>query len=183
VLVRLAARLLEAPLAIPSQRGVIERLDAIVVLGAPLARDGSLTQVLAERVAATAELYHAGGAPLVLASGGATHGASRAEGDVLAEALHAAGVPDVIVERDSKTTVENARFSAKLLADRGVRRIWLVTQPFHGKRAAFVFRRAGLEPRIWHIEDSLQYRDRRKALRWLAREWASWGVLLVRGSR
>ncbi|HTL38966.1 MAG TPA: YdcF family protein [Kofleriaceae bacterium] len=179
MIVRALARALETPLAISTQP--VEPLDAIVVLGAPLARDGSLTQVLAERVAATVALYRAGGAPIVVASGGTTHGAPRAEADALAEALRDAGVSDVIVERDSKTTVENARFTAEMLAARGARRVWLVTQPFHGKRAALLFRRAGLEPVIWHIDDSVQYRDRRRALRWLVREWASWGVLLLRG--
>jgi uncharacterized SAM-binding protein YcdF (DUF218 family) len=137
--------------------------------------------VLTERVAAAAALFHARAAPLVVVSGGTTHGAPRAEADALADALREAGVPDVLVERGSKTTVENARFTAELLAARGVRRVWLVTQPFHGKRAALLFRREGLEPRIWHIEDSLQYSDRRRALKWLAREWASWGVLVIRG--
>jgi uncharacterized SAM-binding protein YcdF (DUF218 family) len=181
VIVRALARALELPLSIGAKP--IEPLDAIVVLGAPLRPDGGLSQVLGERVAAAAALYHGGGAPLVIASGGTTHGAPRAEADALAEALHVAGVRDVLVERRSKTTLENARFTAEMLAARGARRVWLVTQPFHAKRAALLFRRAGLEAHIWHIEDSLQYRDRRKALRWLMREWASWGVLLVRGSR
>jgi uncharacterized SAM-binding protein YcdF (DUF218 family) len=177
-LTALAARVLEAPLAVATHP--VEKLDAIVVLGAPLTPDGNLTQVLVERVAAAAALYHAGGAPLVVASGGTTHGAPRAEAEALAEALREAGVPDVIVEGGSKTTVENARFTAQVLSARGARRVWIVTQPFHGKRAALLFRRAGLEPTIWHIEDSVQYRDRRRALRWLAREWASWGVMLLR---
>ena len=161
----------------------MEPRDAIIVLGAPLARDGGLTQVLDERIAAAAALYHAGGAPLVVASGGVTHHAPRAEADAIADGLRAAGVADVVVERASKTTAENARCCAELLAPRGVRRVWLVTQPFHGKRAALLFRRAGFDARVWHIADSVQYRDRRRALKWLAREWASWGVLLVRSAR
>jgi uncharacterized SAM-binding protein YcdF (DUF218 family) len=177
-LTALAARVLEAPLALTTQP--VERLDAIVVLGAPLTRDGALTQILVERVEAAAALYHAGGAPLVVASGGTTHGAPRAEAEALAEALREAGVPDVIVEGRSKTTLENARFTAQVLSARGARRAWIVTQPFHGKRAALLFRRAGIEPTIWHIADSVQYRDRRRALRWLVREWASWGVMLLR---
>jgi uncharacterized SAM-binding protein YcdF (DUF218 family) len=178
VITRLAAKLLELPLAIHTEP--VQRLDAIVVLGAPLHRDGSLTQVLDERVRAAAELFRAGGAPIVIVSGGTTHGAPRAEADALAEALREAGVREVLVERGSKTTVENARFTAELLLPRGARRVWIVTQPFHGKRAARLFRRAGLDPSVWHIEDSVQYRDRRRALRWLAREWASWAALLAR---
>jgi uncharacterized SAM-binding protein YcdF (DUF218 family) len=57
--------------------------------------------------------------------------------------------------------------------------MWIVTQPFHGRRAARLFREVGFEPRVWHIEDSLQYRERKRALRWLVREYAAWGKLFV----
>jgi len=168
------ARLLEAP------RHEFEPLDAIVVLGSPLARGGRLTDILEERVAAAAALYHAGGGRHVVATGGVTHGAPRAEADALAEGLVAAGIPDVLVERDALTTAENAQLTARLLEPLGARRVWLVTQPFHGRRAALLFRRAGLEPRVHHIADSVQYRDRRRAMRWLVREYASWALLAAR---
>jgi uncharacterized SAM-binding protein YcdF (DUF218 family) len=168
------ARLLEAP------RHPLEPLDAIVVLGAPLRPSGRLSPILEERVAAAAALYHAGGARLVVATGGITEGAPRAEADAIAEGLAAAGIPDVLVERDARTTAENARFTAWLLAPLGARTVWIVTQPFHGRRAALLFRRAGLSPCVWHIADSVQYRDRRRAMRWVAREYASWALLAAR---
>ena len=58
--------------------------------------------------------------------------------------------------------------------------MWLVTQPFHARRAVRLFQEAGLTASAWHIEDSLQYRDRRRAVSWLVREYAAWGVLLAR---
>ncbi|MBC7974045.1 MAG: YdcF family protein, partial [Myxococcales bacterium] len=61
------------------------------------------------------------------------------------------------------------------------RSIWLVTQPFHGRRSLRLFRHAGFDARVWHIADSLQYRDRRRAMRWLVREYAAWVLLLLRG--
>lgn len=176
-MIRLVARLLERPLAIAD--APIEPRDAIVVLGAPLTPHGALTPILEERVAAAAALYHAGAAPLVVASGGTTQGAPRAEADALAEALRAAGIAGVVVEDRSLTTAENARFSAALLAPFGARSAWIVTQPFHGRRAELLFRRAGLDARVWHIGDSVQYRDRTRALRWLVREYAAWGKLFV----
>ena len=159
---------------------MIEPLDAIVVLGAPLTPAGTLTDILEERVAAAAELWRAGAGSHVVATGGVTHGAPRAEADALAEALAAAGVPEVIVERDALTTDDNARFTARLLEPLGARRVWLVTQPFHGRRAALLFRRAGLVSSVHHIADSIQYRDRRRAVRWMAREYASWALLAAR---
>jgi uncharacterized SAM-binding protein YcdF (DUF218 family) len=179
MLVDLVARALERPLVI---RDAFEPLDAIVVLGAPLAAGGSLSPVLAERTAAAAALYRAGGAPLVVATGGVTQGARRAEADAIADGLVAGGVPRaaIVIDAEALATWQNARFTADLLAPRGARRVWLVTQPFHGRRAARLFRAVGLEPRVWHIADSLEYRDRPRAVRWLVREYVSWGALLLR---
>lgn len=172
------ASLLERPLVIDEP---IQTLDAIVVLGAPLWSNRRLSPILAERVAAAAELYRAGGAPIVVATGGMTLGATHAEADAMADALRAAGVTDVIVENESRNTAENALNTARLLP-RGAR-IWIVTQPFHGRRAARLFRDAGFVPHVWHITNSLEYSNRRKAVSWLVREYAAWGVLAMRSTR
>ena len=172
------ARWLERPLEI---REPFARRDAIVVLGAPLDADGGITPVVGERVAAAAALWHAGGGQIVVATGGITQGAPRAEADAIAEALGALGVPDVVIERASRTTRDNARLTRPLLDARGVRSLWLVTQPFHGRRSARLFREAGFDAHVWHIADSLQYRDRRRAVKWLVREYAAWLQLLIRG--
>lgn len=166
------AAILEAPLRVSH---AFEPLDAIVVLGAPLTRSGALTPALQERVAAAAELYARGGGRYVVVTGGITHGAPRAEAAAMAEAL-AAHVPEdaLLVEDASLTTADNARLTAAVLAPLGARRVWLVTQPFHGRRAAYLFARAGLEPRVWSIAGS------RPKLRWVAREYASWTALLLR---
>lgn len=169
-------RLLEKPLVIRGEP--LQPLDAIVVLGAPL-RDDALTPPLVERVEAAAALYRAGGAPVVVASGGITRGAGRSEADAIAVALRERGVTEVLVDETSQTTYENAVETAKLLGDK--RRVWLVTQPFHGRRAARLFRGVGFEPHVWHIADSIEYRDRGRALRWVAREYAAWASLIVRG--
>ncbi len=190
-MIKWIARWLEAPRtelvppasaegAITGMTGERHTRDAIVVLGAPLGPGGALTPILEERVAAAAMLYAAGAGRHVVATGGVTKGAPSAEADALAEGLRAAGVPDVLVERDALTTAENARFTARMLAPLGARTVWLVTQPFHGRRAALLFSRAGLSPRVWHIADSLQYRDRARAARWVVREVGAWGMLGLR---
>ena len=171
------ARWLERPLVIREPFAV---LDAIVVLGAPLDRGGALSPIVRERVAAAAALWQAGGGRLVVASGGVTRGAPRAEADAIADALRELGVPAVIVERTSRTTLDNARLTRPMLEVHGVRSLWLVTQPFHGRRAARLFRAAGFDARAWHIADSVQYRDRARALPWLAREYAAWARLFAR---
>jgi len=172
------ASLLEGPLVIHEP---IQTLDAIVVLGAPLWSNARLSPILVERVTAAIELYRAGGGPIVVATGGKTPGATHAEADAMADSLRAAMIPDVIVENQSRNTAENALFTARLLP-RGAR-VWIVTQPFHGRRAARLFRDAGFEPHVWHIADSIEYRKRRHAVRWLVREYAAWGVLAMTSAR
>jgi uncharacterized SAM-binding protein YcdF (DUF218 family) len=171
------ARLLERPLVI---REPFAALDAIVVLGAPLGPGGGLSPIAFERVAAAAALWHAGGGRLVVATGGVTGGTGRAEADAMAEALGELGVPGVIAERASRSTLDNARLTKPVLDAHGVRSLWVVTQPFHGRRSARLFRGAGFDAHVWHIADSVEYRDRRRAVRWLVREYAAWANLLVR---
>ena len=172
----LLARVLEAPLVVADPFAVA---DAIVVLGAPLGPGDRLTSVLTERVAAAAGLYERGAAPLVVPTGGVTARSRVAEAVVMAEALVAAGVPpgDILVEDRARSTAENATRVAALLG--APRDVWLVTQPFHGRRARWLFRRAGLRARVWHLTDSVQYVHRRRALRWLGREYAAWGRALL----
>lgn len=149
--------------------------DAIVVLGAALRSDHRLTAVLAERVAAAAMLFAAAAAPLVIVTGGVTGRVQRPEAAVIADALVVAGVPraSLLVEDRAQTTAENARNVAALVRSH-VHTIWLVTQPFHARRAEHLFRAAGFDARAWHLADSLQYRDHRRAVRWLLREYAAW---------
>jgi len=164
------ARALGAPLRV---RDPLETLDAIVVLGAPLRPDGSLSDVLAERIAGGLAAWRAGAAPIVCVTG-------HNEADAMAAALLVRGLPSpaLRIEPEARTTAENAVCTAALLGREGVRRVWLVTQPFHGRRARRVFRAAGLDVRVWHIEDSLQYSQPRRALRWIAREYAAWSRIL-----
>lgn len=189
-MIDLLARVLEWPLAAPHRRPAlaersIVRADAIVVLGARLAPDGSITEVLAERVAAAAALFERGAAPTIVVTGGKTAGASRSEADALADALRGNGVPSeaILVEDQALTTADNARLTAALLAPLGARSVWIVTQPFHGRRARRLFTRAGLLAHVLHITDSVQYLDRRRALRWIVREYGAWAVLPLRSRR
>jgi uncharacterized SAM-binding protein YcdF (DUF218 family) len=151
------ATLLEIPLV---RRRPFAPRDAIVVLGAPG------PAVLAERAAAAGALYRLGGAPEIIATG-------RGEADAIARAL--APIP-VRLEPDARSTAENARFVAAMIPGQSV---WLVTQPFHMRRAEYLFRREGLDAAAWHIADSIEYRDRRRALRWLAREYGAWARALL----
>ena len=179
------ARALDAPL---SRRDPFARADAIVILGAPLPRpadlgrvlpDGALGHVLEERVRAGVELWRRGGARLLCVTGGGPPG--RVEAHAMAARALALGVDPAVlrVEPRARSTAENARFSAALLRAEGCRTAWVVSQPFHLRRALYLFRRRGITPLAWHAEDSVQYRAPRRALRWLGREYAALAHLAV----
>jgi uncharacterized SAM-binding protein YcdF (DUF218 family) len=85
----------------------------------------------------------------ILASGGAG-GPAPADASLAAamkEYLEGEGVPAELIwtEARSRTTHENALFSAEELRARGIRRIVLVTEAFHMLRAERCFRKQGLE--------------------------------------
>jgi uncharacterized SAM-binding protein YcdF (DUF218 family) len=156
-----------------------QEADAIVVLGARLLPDGELTAALDERVRAGVALWHRGLAPRLIATGGGPPG--REEAVAMAARARRLGVADdaVSIEQSALNTADNARFVAAMLEPGA--RVWLVTQPFHTRRAAFWFRRVGLIPLAWHIEDSLQYQNPRSGLRWAIREYGAWVKLVVGG--
>lgn len=129
--------------------------DVIVVLGGGPMPDGrdwdnDPADTEATRVGFGLQLYRAGRAPHVLLSGG--HGAARH----MASELAAQGVPAsaLVIEPDSATTYQNARYSAAVAKRASWQRVLLVTSPMHMARAAASFRRQGLQvteaPSIGH---------------------------------
>ena len=137
--------------------------DAIVVLGAVLGLDGSVTPILDERIRAGVAAWRDGLAPLLVLAGGRSPFASHAalEAHAMAARARTLGVPDsaLLIEDESASTWENAQRCAALLLPRDIRRIWIVTQPFHLRRAMRHFRRAGFDPLGFGITGSLQFRD------------------------
>ena len=166
-------RVLSAPLVVAADDA--EVADAAVVLGAALRADGSLSEALAERVAAGVGLWRRGQAPILVMTGGRTRGSKVAEGTAMAAAARAQGVPAsaILVEDAARHTAENAKNVAPLLLP-SRRRVWVVTQPFHLRRAVLWFRRVGFEPLGLYLEDSVQFRDPGRGIRWVLREVPAW---------
>lgn len=98
-----------------------------------------------ERLRYAALLQRKTGLP-ILVSGGAPGGETTAEADfmqkVLAEEFRA---PVKWVERESRTTRENARYSQTLLSSAKVRHVYLVTHAWHMRRATRAFESAGIQ--------------------------------------
>ncbi|MGA3268734.1 MAG: YdcF family protein [Verrucomicrobiota bacterium] len=102
--------------------------DVIVVLGG-----GSR-----ERPERAAELFQEHAAPRIIVSGFGDAGINR-------RLLLGVGVPASVIELEdqSKTTRENARFTIKMLRERGVKRVILVTSWYHSRRALRCFEHYG----------------------------------------
>jgi uncharacterized SAM-binding protein YcdF (DUF218 family) len=96
------------------------------------------------------------------------------EADAMACELSALGVPEAVIvrERCSFSTRENARYTAQIMARRGIDRVLVVTCPWHLPRALELFARAGLRAEGFAAADAPSDGDLR---RWPARA-LRWGV-------
>jgi len=122
-----------------------QQAAAVVVLGAKVLADGRASPALERRVEAAAELFHQRLSRLIIFSGGA-FGALPAEAKVMQRLAQELDVPAsaCLLEDQSHTTEENARFTAELLRARGIQQVLLVTDGFHLLRAVRLFRREGV---------------------------------------
>ena len=140
----------------------LPRADAIVVLA------GDVRAVSASnpypRLGRTADGIHhavrllqAELAPVVIVSGGVLgRGQTRPMAQAMRDALLALGVPEhaVLVEGRSRTTRENALFTAEIAAEKGIETVLLVAYDLHMRRSMATFRKVGLTPVPASYQDS-----------------------------
>ena len=122
--------------------------DAIVVLGAGLMNGGTLRDESLRRAVEGIALYKQGLAPILVLSGpGRRDGTPRSEAEQRSALAQAMGVPleAILTEDTANTTREEAVRISRLLMHRGLRKILLVTDSLHLRRAKLVFETNGLE--------------------------------------
>lgn len=127
-----------------------ERAQAIVVLGAgreqadPAWKADQPSHIALERLRYAARLASASGLP-ILASGGLHYGQPPSEAALAAEALQRDfATPIRWQEERSRTTWENAVYSAAMLKAEGIERIVLVTSAAHMPRSRWCFEQNGM---------------------------------------
>lgn len=116
-----------------------------IVLGAKVMADGSPSPALARRVAHAVGLAQGGRVAHLLMSGGAVNHPTP-EAHVMRNLAVAAGLDTarIVIEDQSRNTIDNARYSAPIITARGWTRLLLVTDSFHLPRARLIFTRHGL---------------------------------------
>ena len=131
--------------------------DVVVVLGGGVQtiRAGGvvlsqLGAIASLRVLEAARVYKLLGARFVIVSGGIADEKLelRPEGEQMATALAAAGVPAdrILLDLRAKTTHDHPRTIRPILDANQIRRFVIVTSPMHMRRALAVFRAAGFDP-------------------------------------
>jgi uncharacterized SAM-binding protein YcdF (DUF218 family) len=120
-------------------------VDAIVVMGAAQ-YDGEPSPQLAARLDHVAELWPQGLAPLVVVTGGNQPGDRFTEAEASAAYLTERGVPaDVIVREDAgSNSYESLQGVARLLDERGLSSVLIVTDPYHALRSRMTAEDLGL---------------------------------------
>jgi uncharacterized SAM-binding protein YcdF (DUF218 family) len=86
---------------------------------------------------------------LVLSGGvGDPNYPEKVEADLMAAFARTLGVDpgSIVLQRRSRTTHEDALYTAEILRERGIRSFFLVTSAFHMPRAVGCFRKQGLDP-------------------------------------
>ncbi|HTV89986.1 MAG TPA: YdcF family protein [Stellaceae bacterium] len=131
--------------------------QAIVVLGGDVkpgnGRDipDRLGRLSLERLIFAADAYHRLHLPVAV-SGGLIEGAHTSEAALMQKALEDEfAVPVKWTEDRSRSTWENAAFTARLLRPAGITRIVLVSQAWHLPRAIWAFRQAGMTALPWLV--------------------------------
>ncbi|WP_413173936.1 YdcF family protein [Anabaena azotica] len=131
----------------------IPQAEAIVVLGGATKsgvwpRPTVDLSESGDRVIYAAQLYRQKKAPIIVLSGGRIdwRGSGASESADMATILTSIGIPsDVIIqEPDSLNTYENAVNVKKILENRGIKKVLLVTSAMHTPRSLKIFKRQGI---------------------------------------
>ncbi|MDA0662701.1 MAG: YdcF family protein [Proteobacteria bacterium] len=145
---------LEAGIAAPGPQAAPPQ--AIVVLSAgylalqPAGDAVTVDSMTLERLRFAARRHRETGLPLLVTGGSGRHENRPPVGRLMADSLQRDfGMAAAWVEDRSATTMENATFSAEILAPLGIRSVYVVTQAWHLPRAIAAFRAAGFT--VWPV--------------------------------
>lgn len=153
ITVEYAARALETEAALAPEHWsrLKQQADAIVILGGgrevndPAWQSDQPSLMAMQRVRYAARLAKASQLP-ILVSGGLHYGQPPSEAQIMADSLQQDfGVTARWLEGDSRTTWENALYTAQMLQAEGIQRVVLVTDAWHMPRSRWSYEQFGFE--------------------------------------
>ncbi len=114
--------------------------DAILVLGARSYIDGKYNPCLEARVTHAAELYKNGYASKIIVTGGDDKEDRVNEAETMKKIAEENGVlsKDILMEKAATSTYENFILSQRIMEQKGLGSIIIVSEPFHIARASLV---------------------------------------------
>ena len=119
--------------------------DAAIVLGAAVWSSG-VSPVFRERINHGIDLYHKGKVRKLIFTGGQGNPGEPTESSAARDYALQSGIPaqDILIEEQSHTTYENIRYAKQVADTHGIKRVLIVSDPLHMKRAVLMAQDVGL---------------------------------------
>jgi len=119
--------------------------DAAIVLGAAVWSSG-VSPVFRERINHGIDLYRTGKVRKLIFTGGQGNSGEPTESSAARDYALQSGVPaqDILIEEKSHTTYENIRYAKQVADAHNIKRVLIVSDPLHMKRAVLMAQDVGL---------------------------------------
>ena len=119
--------------------------DAAIVLGAAVWSSG-VSPVFRERINHGIDLYRTGKVRKLIFTGGQGNSGEPTESSAARDYALQNGVPaqDILIEEKSHTTYENIRYAKQVADAHNIKRVLIVSDPLHMKRAVLMAQDVGL---------------------------------------
>jgi len=159
-----------------------ESADAAIVLGAAVWSSG-VSPVFRERINHGVELYQKGKVRKLIFTGGQGNPGEPTESSAARDYALQSGVPlqDILIEQKSHTTYENILYAKQVADGNGIKKVLIVSDPLHMKRAVLMAHDVGLEAEP-SPTPSTRYQGLRSQLGLLAHETYYYIGYLIRRS-
>ncbi|HJU91650.1 MAG TPA: YdcF family protein [Pyrinomonadaceae bacterium] len=120
--------------------------DAAVVLGAAV-WTAQVSPVFRERINHSIDLYRSGKVRKIIFTGGQGNPGEPTESSAARQYALERGIPatDILIEEKSHTTYENILYAKQLADNHGIKKVLIVSDPLHMKRAVAMANDVGLE--------------------------------------
>ncbi|SRR6266550_6169837 len=122
------------------------KADAAIVLGAAVWGE-QVSPVFRERINHAIDLYRQGKIRKIIFTGGQGNKDEETEAVAAREYAIKSGIPnqDIFIEQSSHTTYENVLYAKQVADAHGLKKVLIVSDPLHMKRAVAMARNIGLE--------------------------------------